>query len=78
MRRWHHDAAWMARQGLIDRRHGRGRPAGFYRKKHALDCGQVRCGVCHSDKYPGRCPHEHEVRAASTAREQMREFAAGR
>lgn len=28
--------------------------AGHFRKRHFLDCGNSRCHVCHSDKFPIR------------------------
>lgn len=27
---------------------------GRFRKRHAFDCGNTRCGLCHGDKYPKR------------------------
>lgn len=27
---------------------------GRFRKRDAWDCGNVRCGICHSDKFPVR------------------------
>lgn len=30
------------------------------RKRHALDCGNTACQLCHSDKYPKRTPTRQE------------------
>lgn len=32
-----------------------------YRKHKALDCGNPRCHLCHSDKFPKREPTRQEV-----------------
>lgn len=64
MKRWHEEKAMMKRQlavmemcqrqtyGRIEspRVHDRFKPLGRYRKKHALDCGNARCGICHRHK----------------------------
>lgn len=73
MRRWHEEEAVYRRQQRVDRAHGRDLPLGWYRKKHALDCGNPRCYVCHSDKLPGRELTPQEALAAVRMREQMDE-----
>lgn len=76
MRRFQQDSPAMARQRAVSRRHGGTRPGddlGRFRKRHALDCGRVRCHVCHGSKYPRRESHEHEVRADLSFAEQVRE-----
>ncbi len=47
---------------------------GRFRKKHAFDCGNVRCYTCHGDKYPVRSKHEHELRSEVSFREQLKEM----
>lgn len=47
---------------------------GRFRKKDAFDCGNVRCYICHGNKYPKRELHEHEVIADISFREQLREL----
>lgn len=47
---------------------------GRFRKKDAFDCGNVRCGICHSDKYPKRTKHEHEIISDLNFKEQMKEL----
>ncbi len=72
MRRWHEEAAVYRRQQRVDRAHGRDLPLGWYRKKHALDCGNPRCYVCHSDKLDGDLTRQERVAAERWA-EQMDE-----
>lgn len=47
---------------------------GRFRKKDAFDCGKVHCGVCHSDKYPKRTKHEHEIKADVAFKEQLKDI----
>lgn len=75
MKRWHEDVNHCRRQKrLHDRTVDLNMPLGRYRKQHAMDCGHVRCGICHGHKYPVRELHEHEVLADLDFREQLREF----
>lgn len=75
MKRFQEDRRAMARGQRLYAAHCPERPRelGRFRKRHALDCGKVRCGVCHGNKYPKRERHEHEVRADESFREQVRE-----
>lgn len=47
---------------------------GRFRKKDAFDCGNVRCYVCHSDKFPKRTLHEQEILSDISFKEQLREL----
>lgn len=47
---------------------------GRFRKKDAWDCGNTRCWICHSDKYPKRSKHEHEIIADFSYKEQLKEI----
>lgn len=47
---------------------------GRFRKKHAFDCGKVRCHICHGNKYPKREKHEHELRSDEDFKEQLKEL----
>jgi len=44
---------------------------GRFRKKHAFDCGQARCGGCHSDKYPKREKTRQELSVDLRFREEF-------
>jgi hypothetical protein len=74
MKRWHEEIAHYRRQCKTDARWGRSRPLGCYRKRHALDCGNPHCGVCHNDKFPKRGLSDQEVRANVSWKEQMKDF----
>lgn len=60
MKRWQEDAKVMRRQRAVMEMCQLGmrteapkmheQPLGRYRKKHALDCGNARCGICHRHK----------------------------
>jgi hypothetical protein len=51
MKRWHEDVAVMARRAKVWDRVGWGdRELGRFRKRHPLDCGRPRCGLCHGEK----------------------------
>jgi hypothetical protein len=50
------------------------RQKGRFRKKHAFDCGNTRCGGCHPDKYPRRKKTRQEKRADLFFTEQLRDF----
>jgi hypothetical protein len=50
---------------------------GRFRKKDAWDCGNTQCGVCHSDKFPKRSKHEHEILSELSFKEQLKEFNEG-
>jgi hypothetical protein len=47
---------------------------GRFRKKDAFDCGNPHCGICHSDKYPKRSKHEHELKSELDFKEQLKEL----
>ena len=42
---------------------------GRFRKKHAFDCGNTRCRLCHGDKYPRREQNRQELLAELKFRE---------
>lgn len=44
-----------------------------YRKKHALDCGNPQCSLCHGDKYPERLDTTQEIQAEIKMKEEIRE-----
>src|SRR6058998_197652 len=48
--------------------------AGRFRKKDAYDCGNSRCLICHSDKYPRRLATRQEALAKLRLAEQLREM----
>src|SRR5690606_24663361 len=47
---------------------------GRFRKKDAWDCGNTRCYICHSDKYPKRDLTKQERLADMKMKERMREL----
>ena len=47
---------------------------GRFRKKDAWDCGNARCRICHSDKFPKRDKHEQERLSDLSFKEQVWEF----
>lgn len=81
MQRWHAESALARRRARAAARMRGDAPrfgqAGRYRKRDAYDCGNARCGCCHSDKFPARTPTPQEARAALALREWAREQAAG-
>jgi hypothetical protein len=84
MKRWHEEVSkyrqqWRKLTHRSDPAIGRveecGSELGRYRKKHALDCGKARCGVCHYHKFYEKSDrHEFEVRSDDSFREQLREL----
>lgn len=50
---------------------------GRFRKKDAFDCGNPQCGICHSDKFPKRDKHEHELKSELDFKEQIKELRNG-
>jgi hypothetical protein len=44
---------------------------GRFRKKHAFDCGNARCHICHSDKYPKREQTKQELLVEIKLREEL-------
>jgi hypothetical protein len=61
VRRFHSagDIAVMRRRAKLCKVLGR-EPLSNFRKRHPQDCGNPRCGLCHSDKYPRREPTRQE------------------
>jgi hypothetical protein len=47
---------------------------GRFRKKDAWDCGNVRCYLCHSDKFPKRQLTNKEVRSNISLKEQKNDY----
>ncbi len=83
MKRWHEDKARLERQRRLYREHVPEHPdhetewvdeIGRYRKKKAMDCGKTHCFICHSDKFPRRCKHEHEIMSDLSFREQLKDM----
>ena len=52
---------------------GKSRPAGYYRKQDAHDCGNPRCGICHPEKRLGHTPTRQELAAGLRLREYQSE-----
>jgi hypothetical protein len=56
MKRWHDEVPKMKLQKRVWGQHGTTvwhrteKPLGRFRKKHALDCGRAKCGLCHCAK----------------------------
>ena len=72
MKRWHDEIA-IAERGSKLRASifGTRLELGRYRKRHAMDCGNPQCHLCHSDKFPKRQRTRAELRAAMAEREQQ-------
>lgn len=74
MKRYHDEINVMRRQQRVDRgpqvTSQRFKPLGKYRKKHALDCGHTRCGICHGHK---RFGHE-ETRQERESELKLKEY----
>ena len=47
---------------------------GRFRKKDAWDCGNPRCFICHSDKFPKRDLTEQEVKSKIKFKESLKEL----
>jgi hypothetical protein len=47
---------------------------GRFRKKDAWDCGNTKCFVCHSDKFPKRELTSQEIASKLSFDEQMKEL----
>ena len=47
---------------------------GRFRKTDAYDCGNARCGVCHSDKFPKRSKTYQEICSDLAMKEQLQEL----
>ena len=47
---------------------------GRFRKKDAYDCGNTRCFLCHSDKYPKRQITRKEEKSNLSLKEQKKEL----
>jgi len=69
---------WMNRLGIDEVGKGQyrlnrvqGMQRGRFRKKHAFDCGNSRCCICHSDKYPKREKTRQELFADFRFREEF-------
>lgn len=75
MKRWQEDLNHCKKQQKIWNKYTTfSRELGKFRKKHALDCGKVRCKVCHFYKYPDREFDEHEILSDIGYKEQLHEF----
>ena len=77
MKRWHEEADLLARLQRLDTAHGRTNELGQYRKRKPLDCGNTRCGICHSDKFPKRQTTRQESRSDLKWAEQLKEWRSG-
>lgn len=71
MVRWHSEVNRYRKEQRLDAAHGRAWELGHYRKRHALDCGNAQCGICHSDKFPKREQTRQEDLADLRFREQL-------
>lgn len=73
MRRWHSEVSHMQRQMRLEREKHGVQPderdgnichcllgIGFVRKRKPYDCGNPRCGLCHSEKWDRRRQNERE------------------
>lgn len=49
----------------------RGMQKGRFRKRHAFDCGNTRCRICHSDKCPKREKTRQELFVDLRFREEL-------
>jgi hypothetical protein len=47
---------------------------GRFRKKDAWDCGNSKCFLCSSHKFPKRTPHEQELISDLSFKEQLKEM----
>jgi hypothetical protein len=47
---------------------------GRFRKKDAFDCGNKKCYMCHSDKFPKRSKSKQEIEFDLKFQEQIQEF----
>lgn len=47
---------------------------GRFRKKKSFDCGNPRCQICHSDKFPKREPTEQEQLSKLNFKEQLKDL----
>ncbi len=73
MKRWHEDyfhslRHWKRFHSLA---YKHDLPVGKFRKKKSFDCGNARCYICHSDKYPKRDLTRKEIISSLNHKEQM-------
>jgi len=76
MKRWHDDVHAMLRQRKLWRspfNDGSPRPLGEFRKRHAFDCGNPKCHICHSDKLM-KYKRRDEEKAELDMRDQLQEL----
>ena len=73
MQRYYSELHLIHRQRSVALRFGESLPAGAYRKRHALDCGHTRCGICHREKRFGHMRTRQELAAELRLREQSAE-----
>lgn len=65
MRRFHSEAALFERRQKFAAHYYTSRnQLGRWRKRNPLDCGRVRCGICHGDKfYAPKARHNNKLAA---------------
>ncbi len=81
MKRWHDDVRTMLRQLDVQKLSHKWSgerefpldPLGRFRKKHALDCGKTKCGICHWEKIRRIKTYKEKI-ADQETEEQMKEF----
>jgi hypothetical protein len=82
MKRWHEESAKAKKQCKAYKDNFREAPGfecvwvdqvGRYRKTKGLDCGNPRCFICHSDKFPKRSLTKYEIQADISYREMLDE-----
>lgn len=75
MKRWHEERKIMLTNARMNDILKRGHlPLGKFRKSNPCDCGNTRCQLCHSDKYPKREKTEKEKISDLDLKEQCEDF----
>ena len=69
MRRYHQELPIIARYLRQAKQIRKVKPAGYYRKQDAHDCGNPRCGICHPEKRFGHSLTRQELAAELSLRE---------
>lgn len=67
MKRWHQEYGVMKKQlKLYKKYHMNGKcvgQKGRFRKKKSMDCGNPKCQMCHSNKFPKRLKTRKEIKS---------------
>jgi len=83
MKRWHQEVHLTLREwkkylrfhdryNFVDCKYNKQK--GRFRKKDAGDCGNPRCYICHSDKFPKRDKTSQEIKFKMKMKEQIEEL----